>query len=203
MENPAKSELLSSTLRVHGNGANARPIFRGANDQQYRILFDLGEQPSSHPHPCAQERGRSAFAVWGACPLRRRSLRGRSQWSDAVAAADTNPDRSGRGPFRPFRLFRNCTACVHSRAARGDRVQERPSGRGSRRRVPDSLCRRWRSAQARARPADWSTRTSRTRRRDRSGGPAAQPRACPAGWSTRRSRTRRRDGSGEYAAVRS
>jgi hypothetical protein len=38
MENPAKSELLSSTLRVHGKGNHARPIFRGANDPEYKIL---------------------------------------------------------------------------------------------------------------------------------------------------------------------
>ncbi len=35
-ENPAKSELLSSTLRQHG--ATKRPIFVGANDRTYQIL---------------------------------------------------------------------------------------------------------------------------------------------------------------------
>jgi hypothetical protein len=38
LENPAKSELLSSTLRRHGNGENARPIFVGSNDRQYQVL---------------------------------------------------------------------------------------------------------------------------------------------------------------------
>jgi hypothetical protein len=37
-ENPAKSELLSSTLRPHGIGVKARPIFSGSNDRAYRIL---------------------------------------------------------------------------------------------------------------------------------------------------------------------
>jgi hypothetical protein len=37
-ENPARSELLSSTLRPHGLGARKRPIFTGSNDRAYRIL---------------------------------------------------------------------------------------------------------------------------------------------------------------------
>jgi hypothetical protein len=37
-ENPAKSELLSSTLRPHGHGAKKRPIFTGSNDRAYQIL---------------------------------------------------------------------------------------------------------------------------------------------------------------------
>jgi hypothetical protein len=37
-ENLAKSELLSSTLRPHGIGVKARPIFSGSNDRAYRIL---------------------------------------------------------------------------------------------------------------------------------------------------------------------
>jgi hypothetical protein len=37
-ENPAKSELLTSTLRLHGNGPRKRPIFPGSNDRSYQIL---------------------------------------------------------------------------------------------------------------------------------------------------------------------
>ncbi len=37
-ENPAKSELLTSTLRNHGNSPRARPIFAGSNDRTYQIL---------------------------------------------------------------------------------------------------------------------------------------------------------------------
>ena len=37
-ENPAKSELLSSTLRPHGLGSKKQPIFTGSNDRAYRIL---------------------------------------------------------------------------------------------------------------------------------------------------------------------
>jgi hypothetical protein len=36
--NPARSELLSSALVPHGNGASKKPIFRGANDPGYQIL---------------------------------------------------------------------------------------------------------------------------------------------------------------------
>jgi hypothetical protein len=37
-ENPAKSELLSSTLRPHGHGPKKRPLFPGSNNQAYQIL---------------------------------------------------------------------------------------------------------------------------------------------------------------------
>lgn len=37
-ENPARSELLSSTLRPHGYGGKQRPIFPGSNNRAYRIL---------------------------------------------------------------------------------------------------------------------------------------------------------------------
>lgn len=37
-QEPAKSELLSSTLRPHGPKSNKRPIFTGSNDRAYQIL---------------------------------------------------------------------------------------------------------------------------------------------------------------------
>lgn len=37
-ENPARSELLSSTLRPHGHGGPKRPIFPGSNNRAYQIL---------------------------------------------------------------------------------------------------------------------------------------------------------------------
>jgi hypothetical protein len=37
-ENPPRSELLSSSLRPHGRGPNAKPIFQGSNDRAYQIL---------------------------------------------------------------------------------------------------------------------------------------------------------------------
>ena len=37
-KNPARSELLSSTLRPHGRGQRPRPIFPGSNDPTYQIL---------------------------------------------------------------------------------------------------------------------------------------------------------------------
>jgi hypothetical protein len=36
--NPARSELLSSTLRPHGIGPKNRPIFAGSNDRAYQVL---------------------------------------------------------------------------------------------------------------------------------------------------------------------
>ncbi|SIO33328.1 hypothetical protein SAMN05444166_3858 [Singulisphaera sp. GP187] len=51
MDNPAKSELLSSTLRVHGTGTNARPIFRGSNDPEYQILAAWVNSLRSVPTP--------------------------------------------------------------------------------------------------------------------------------------------------------
>jgi hypothetical protein len=37
-ENLAKSELLTATLRPHGNGPRKRPIFPGSNDRAYQII---------------------------------------------------------------------------------------------------------------------------------------------------------------------
>jgi hypothetical protein len=37
-ESPEKSDLLSSTLRPHGDGPRKRPIFSGSNDRAYQIL---------------------------------------------------------------------------------------------------------------------------------------------------------------------
>ncbi|MHC5541520.1 hypothetical protein ACYOEI_25140, partial [Singulisphaera rosea] len=37
-QEPAKSELLSSTIRPHGPNSNKRPIFSGSNDRSYQIL---------------------------------------------------------------------------------------------------------------------------------------------------------------------
>ena len=37
-ENLAKSELLTATLRPHGNGTRKRPIFPGSNDRAYQVL---------------------------------------------------------------------------------------------------------------------------------------------------------------------
>ena len=39
-KNLSHSELLSSTLRPHGNGAKPRPIFAGSNDKAYKILAE-------------------------------------------------------------------------------------------------------------------------------------------------------------------
>ena len=43
-ESPAKSELLTSTLRAHGPGPRPRPIFPGSNDRTYQIPRDMGPQ---------------------------------------------------------------------------------------------------------------------------------------------------------------
>ena len=54
-EYPAKSDLLSSTLRPHGIGAKARPIFSGSNDRAYQILaaWVASLRPSSGSEPSA------------------------------------------------------------------------------------------------------------------------------------------------------
>ena len=80
MENPAKSELLSSTLRVHGNGNNPRPIFRGSNDPEYRILSTWVNSLRRRPHPAAGTWPPSPRGSGRRPPSERRSIRGRSQW---------------------------------------------------------------------------------------------------------------------------
>jgi hypothetical protein len=59
MENPIKSELLSSTLRPHGRGSNVRPIFRGSNDPSYQILaaWVNSLRPPQAQAAAAQARG--------------------------------------------------------------------------------------------------------------------------------------------------
>ncbi len=60
-ENPAKSELLSSTLRPHGLGAKKRPILTGSNDRAYQILaaWVNGLRPPQYSEPDRQVRGPS------------------------------------------------------------------------------------------------------------------------------------------------
>ncbi|OJW07089.1 MAG: hypothetical protein BGO49_27960 [Planctomycetales bacterium 71-10] len=52
-EEPGKSELLSSSLRPHGNAKNPRPIFQGSNDRAYQILSawvnSLRSKPVANP----------------------------------------------------------------------------------------------------------------------------------------------------------
>jgi hypothetical protein len=73
--NPAKSELLSSTLRAHGNDPRPRPIFTGSNDKTYQILAawvqslrstknggeparaDVARGANESPEPFATNRG--------------------------------------------------------------------------------------------------------------------------------------------------
>jgi hypothetical protein len=71
----AKSELLSSTLRAHGNDPRPRPIFTGSNDKSYQILSawvqslgatktgdesvrpDLARRANENAEPFASNRG--------------------------------------------------------------------------------------------------------------------------------------------------
>jgi hypothetical protein len=60
-ENPAKSELLTSVLRNHGNGPRARPIFAGSNDRTYQILASWARslrsnQPKQEPAQAGSSR---------------------------------------------------------------------------------------------------------------------------------------------------
>jgi hypothetical protein len=74
-ESPAKSELLSSTLRAHGPGPRPRPIFTGSNDKSYQAIAawvqslrsikngaeparaDLARGANDNPEPFATNRG--------------------------------------------------------------------------------------------------------------------------------------------------
>jgi hypothetical protein len=47
-ENPAKSELLTASLRPHGNGGRKRAIFPGSNDKAYQVL-SAWAQSLRHP----------------------------------------------------------------------------------------------------------------------------------------------------------
>jgi hypothetical protein len=57
-ENPAKSELLSSTLRPHGLGPRKRPIFPGSNNRAYQILaaWVNSLRPAAGPDGTTSER---------------------------------------------------------------------------------------------------------------------------------------------------
>lgn len=71
-ENLAKSELLTATLRPHGNGSRKRPIFPGSNDRAYQILStwvqslrnpqDMREAARSQPGRTQPDTGET-FAV--------------------------------------------------------------------------------------------------------------------------------------------
>jgi hypothetical protein len=82
-ENPAKSELLSSTLRPHGFGGGRRAIFTGSNDRAYRILatWVTSLRPTAGP-------GSTGAAARADAPE-----------SGEMFAADRN--RSGAAPLEP------------------------------------------------------------------------------------------------------
>ena len=80
-DNPARSELLSSTLRPHGVGRKKRPIFTGSNNRAYQILATWvnGLRPPASAESTAQAGRRDtgepaeAFAAdrnrFGTAPL--------------------------------------------------------------------------------------------------------------------------------------
>jgi hypothetical protein len=82
-DNPAKSDLLSSTLRAHGLGGRRRPIFSGSNDRAYQILarWVNSVRPTAGPTAAGSE-GRQTGAETG-----------------ETFAADRN--RAGLGPLEP------------------------------------------------------------------------------------------------------
>jgi hypothetical protein len=61
-ENPAKSELLSSTLRPHWTGGKKRPIFPGSNNRAYQILATWVNslRPTPGTEPAARPGSRPA-----------------------------------------------------------------------------------------------------------------------------------------------
>lgn len=71
-EDPSKSELLSSSLRPHGNAKTPRPIFQGSNDRAYQILAawvnNLRSKPVANPlagpaRPAPAEVDGEGFAI--------------------------------------------------------------------------------------------------------------------------------------------
>ena len=95
---PAKSELLTATLRPHGNGPRTRPIFPGSNDKAYQILSawaqslrspkDNREAARPQPGRTGTEHGETFAAGRG--PNRQRGPgrrpAGPCQWRPATAA---------------------------------------------------------------------------------------------------------------------
>ncbi|WP_165229955.1 hypothetical protein [Aquisphaera insulae] len=67
-ESPARSELLSSTLRAHGSGPNPRPIFQGSNDMSYRILAAWANKLQAKPDRNSAAGGDGAVAAGLAAP---------------------------------------------------------------------------------------------------------------------------------------
>ena len=106
-EYPAKSDLLSSTLRPHGIGGKARPIFSGSNDRAYQILAawvtslrpSTGSEPSAPGH--ANAGGLRRGVRRRSQPIRRRGSRGdrpgRTLRESAPALDNQTPRGSGSG----------------------------------------------------------------------------------------------------------
>ena len=71
-ENPSKSELLTASLRPHGQGPRKRSIFPGSNDRAYQVLStwvqslstpkNMHEAAGPQPRPSSLENG-EPFAV--------------------------------------------------------------------------------------------------------------------------------------------
>jgi hypothetical protein len=59
-KNPAKSELLTASLRSHGTGPRNRPIFPGSNDKAYQILSAWAESLRSPSDIKEAARSRAA-----------------------------------------------------------------------------------------------------------------------------------------------
>jgi hypothetical protein len=94
-ENPAKSDLLSSTLRPHGFGTKQRPIFSGSNNRAYQILAawanSLRPGPGSETMTAASARTASESAESFAADRSRSGSPALEQLSQGARSGDPRP----------------------------------------------------------------------------------------------------------------
>jgi hypothetical protein len=111
-ENPAKSELLTSTLRAHGRGPRPRSIFPGSNDLTYQIL-----------------------ATWA------QSLRIPKKATEAAAAPAERTGGENEDAFAAGRdrLGREGLESTKPELPENDQVKRNDSGRGARTPIPRPL----------------------------------------------------------------
>ncbi len=117
MENPAKSELLLVHPSGSRDGGECAADLPGSNNPEYQILAAWVNRLKTTLLP-PPERGGSG-PVWGGGLCWRRTVRGRSESTDAVAA---DPDsvsgcpRSSPGGFDPS-VSVGMAPCLHAGAA--------------------------------------------------------------------------------------
>jgi hypothetical protein len=112
--NPSHSELLSVTLRPHGDGAKPRPIFLGSNDRAYQVLAAWAN------HLVAPKDGDEST---------RRGAMGGSSGKEEVFAVDRNRSRAAQPPSGAGAMTAAPTAPNprYAPEARGPLISQDPS----------------------------------------------------------------------------